>query len=158
MLVEFCKALAYLSTKQLIVPLSIWIWKTLKNGSNMRTLCRYCFFISVIQFSRDLFYAESIVFDSIHKEKRLQSSWSTLKPLRFLLLSFEEIKVFKPFFLKLQYWYSLQKLPTTPKLLVWSRIISRAKVWEMFILNLTETLRNLINGRKEFHKCLFCLL
>ena len=59
----------------------------------MRTLCRYCFFISVIQFSRDLFYAESLVFDLIHKEKRLQSSWSTLKPLRFLLLSFEEIKV-----------------------------------------------------------------
>ena len=59
----------------------------------MRTLSHYCFFISVIQFSRDLFYAERIVFDLIHKEERLQSSWSTLKQLRFLLLSFEEIKV-----------------------------------------------------------------
>ena len=35
-------------------------------------------------------------------------------------------------------------------LLVQSRNISRREEWETFILNLTVTLRSLINGRKSF--------
>ena len=44
------------------------------------------------------------------------------------------------------------------KLLVRSRNISGAEEWETFILYLTVDLLNLINGRKEFHKCSFCPL
>ena len=46
------------------------------------------FVIGVIQFSRDLFSSRNVIFDLLYKEERLDSSWSTLKPLRFLLLGF----------------------------------------------------------------------
>ena len=60
----------------------------------MRTICHYRFYISVIHFSNDLIYARRLVFDLIYKEELLGSSWSTLKPLRFLLWQFKEVKVF----------------------------------------------------------------
>ena len=40
----------------------------------MRTICRYRFYISVIHFSRGLFFAGILAFDVIFKEKRLDSS------------------------------------------------------------------------------------
>ena len=44
-------------------------------------------------FQRSIF-AGILVFDVIFKKERLDSSWSTLKPLRFLLWQFKEVKVF----------------------------------------------------------------
>ena len=59
----------------------------------MRAIRRYGFNICVIQFSRDLLHAGIIVSDWKYKEEDSDSSWSTLKQPRFLLLQFKEIKV-----------------------------------------------------------------
>ena len=59
----------------------------------MRALRRYGFNICVIQFSRDPLHAGIIVFHWKYKEEKSDSSWSTLKQPRFLLLQFKEIKV-----------------------------------------------------------------
>ena len=59
----------------------------------MRAIRRYGFNICVIPFSRDLLHAGIIVSDLKYKEEDTDSSWSTLKQPRFLLLQFKEIKV-----------------------------------------------------------------
>ena len=108
----------------------------------MRTICRYRFYICVIEFSNDLFYAGILVFDIINKkrnwiqvdplENHCVSCCDDSKKLKFFLTRLSETSV-------LMFTSEAQKVP---KLLIQSRNISRAEEWETFILNLTVTLRN----------------
>ena len=59
----------------------------------MGAIRRYGFNICVIQISRDLLHAGIIVSDWKYKGEDSDSSWSTLKQPRFLLLQFKEIEV-----------------------------------------------------------------